>query len=77
MARLRRAPYHKPVPTSLPFALASVGRSPDFLIFVEREGHEGSVILAEEIDAYLARRKPQDAADFRLTWSCDGGRTVA
>jgi hypothetical protein len=50
-------------------ALASVGRSPDFLVLVEKDGNEGSRCWAEQIGAYLLRQKPQDRADYPLSWS--------
>jgi hypothetical protein len=49
-------------------ALASVGRSPDFLVFVEKDG-EGSHGWSEQIGAYLLRQKPRDRANYPLSWS--------
>jgi uridine kinase len=46
--------------------LNEIGRSPDFLVFVDKESHAGSIA---EIKPYFDRYKPQTRANYTLRWS--------
>src|SRR5262245_23630132 len=46
--------------------LDEIGRSPDFLVFVDKESHAGSIA---EIKPYFDWYKPQDRANHTLRWS--------
>lgn len=54
-------------------ALEQVGRNPDFLVFVEKSGNEGSCALRSLLKAYFRRRRPKDHADYVLRWKEDPG----
>jgi hypothetical protein len=50
--------------------LAAAGRAPDFLIFVNKEGHEGAYYLGRSvIDSYVNKWNPQKLAQYALTWA--------
>ena len=47
--------------------LAGIGRRPDFLIYVEKEGHRPT--LSNRVNPYLVRQKPRERANYVLEWS--------
>jgi hypothetical protein len=47
--------------------LQQIGRTPDFHIFVEKEGHETS--MKEDLEPYLNSYQPKSKADYVLRWS--------
>jgi uridine kinase len=48
--------------------LASVGRRPDFLIYVEKEGNRPSSTLSRHLNPYL-EKQPRERANRVLKWS--------
>jgi hypothetical protein len=49
--------------------LASVGRLPNFLVYVEKEGNRPSSTLSSHVGPYIARRQPRERANYVLEWS--------
>jgi len=49
------------------YALDTIRRPPDFLIFVEKENHESS--MRAEIHSYLVHFLPKDRAQYVLKWT--------
>ena len=47
--------------------LQKIGRVPDFLVFVEKDEHEGN--LRDEFESYFATEQPETQAAFVLKWS--------
>ena len=48
--------------------LDSIGRRPDFLVFVEKENRNDSN-MRKQVPPYLKRRRPREGADWVLEWS--------
>ncbi len=48
--------------------LGSVGRRPDFLVFVDKEDRNDSN-MRKQVPPYLKRRRPREGADWVLEWS--------
>lgn len=48
-------------------AMAAIGRQPDLLIFIEKEGHSST--MSEHVRSYIERQKPHARASHVLTWS--------
>jgi uridine kinase len=50
-------------------ALESIGRKPDYLVYVEKHGNEGAYYLGKEaVTPYMRRRRPEALADYVLRW---------
>ncbi len=47
--------------------LRKIGRAPDFLVFVEKDQHEGC--LRDELESYFGIEQPEKHAAFALKWS--------
>jgi uridine kinase len=47
--------------------LQQIDRTPDFHIFVEKEGHE--TCMKEDLEPYLNSYQPKNKADYVLRWS--------
>lgn len=48
--------------------LKEIDRAPDFLVFVEKDGHDGGC-LRGKLASYFAKECPKERADFVLEWS--------
>ncbi len=61
---------------ALLWVLQRVGRSPDFHVFVEKDGHEAG--MRDYLESYLEEARPQKKANYVLKWSsADYDRRVA
>jgi hypothetical protein len=48
-------------------ALRKIGRTPDFLVFVEKDRHEAC--LRERLESYFSSYSPKNRANYLLNWS--------
>jgi hypothetical protein len=48
-------------------ALQTIGRMPDFLVFIEKDKHEPG--MREDLEGYLNVERPREQASFVLKWS--------